>query len=85
VIHGYDAPPAAAGGTTVDRTDHLRRARAAHERETDMYDMYPDWGPAKHDPEHPLHRGTTDALQAALNRPAGTALRDDDRLRPDDN
>jgi hypothetical protein len=50
-----------------------------------MYDMYPDWGPAKHDPEHPLHRSTSDALHAALNRPAGTALRDDDRLRPDDN
>ena len=50
-----------------------------------MYDMYPDWGPAKHDPDHPLPRGTTDSLHAALNRPAATALRDDDRLRPDDN
>jgi hypothetical protein len=50
-----------------------------------MYDMYPDWGPAKHDPEHPLHREPADALQAAMNRPAGTALRDDDGARPDDN
>ncbi|UMG93101.1 hypothetical protein [Nocardioides sp. TF02-7] len=48
-----------------------------------MYDLYPDWGPAKHDPEHPLHRRTTDALQAAFN--GGTALRDDDASRPDDN
>ena len=51
-----------------------------------MYDMYPDWGPAKHDPEHPLHRtSTTKDPQSALNRPPGTALRDDDGSRPDDN
>jgi hypothetical protein len=50
-----------------------------------MYEMYPDWGPAKHDPEHPLHRTHTDALQAALNGAIGTALRDEDDLRPDDN
>lgn len=47
-----------------------------------MYDMYPDWGPAKHDPEHPLHRGSATALQEAFNP---TALRDDDAPRPDDN
>jgi len=50
-----------------------------------MYDMYPDWGPAKHDPDHPLHRNYSGALQATLDRPAGTALRDEDDLRPDDN
>lgn len=50
-----------------------------------MYEMHPDWGPAKHDPDHPLHRTHTDMLQAAFDRPAGTALRDDDDLRPDDN
>ena len=50
-----------------------------------MYEMYPDWGPAKNDPDHPLHRTHTDALQSALNRPAGTALRDEDDRRPDDN
>ncbi len=60
-----------------------------------MYDMYPDWGPAKHDPEHPLHRDTkSDALQRAFNgfseagAPGGSvglALRDEDGARPDDN
>ena len=54
-----------------------------------MYEMYPDWGPAKHDPDHPLNRAHSDALQAAFNAPAtgraGTALRDEDDLRPDDN
>jgi len=51
-----------------------------------MYEMYPDWGPAKHDPEHPLHRSNhSDTLQDAFNRTAGTALRDDDDARPDDN
>lgn len=51
-----------------------------------MYDMYPDWGPAKNDPEHPLHRSThAEALQHAFNPPVGTALRDEDDLRPDDN
>jgi hypothetical protein len=34
-----------------------------------------EWGPAKHDPEHPLNRRGS----------FGTALRDDDDLRPDDN
>jgi hypothetical protein len=51
-----------------------------------MYDMYPDWGPATHDPDHPLHRDShNDALQGAFNRTAGTALRDEDDPRPDDN
>ena len=50
-----------------------------------MYEMYPDWGPAKHDPDHPLHRATSEALQSAFNLPAGTALRDEDDPRPDDN
>ena len=53
-----------------------------------MYDMYPDWGPAKHDPDHPLNHGQhryDDSLQSAFNRPAGTALRDEDESRPDDN
>ncbi|MEZ0578762.1 hypothetical protein [Nocardioides sp. MH1] len=50
-----------------------------------MYEMYPDWGPAKHDPDHPLRRAGSDALQTAFNTPTGTALRDEDDLRPDDN
>jgi hypothetical protein len=41
-----------------------------------MYDMYPEWGPAQHDPDHPMHSG---ALQASLD------LRDNGGERPDDN
>jgi hypothetical protein len=35
----------------------------------------PEWGPAKHDPDHPLRR----------DRAEGLALRDGDDARPDDN
>ena len=41
-----------------------------------MYDMYPDWGPSRHDPESPASR---QALQAAID------LRDRGGERPDDN
>lgn len=41
-----------------------------------MYDMYPDWGPARNNPESPLNRR---ALQEALD------LRDNGGQRPDDN
>ena len=41
-----------------------------------MYDMYPDWGPASHDPDNPR---SVEAVQAALD------LRDADDQRPDDN
>jgi hypothetical protein len=45
-----------------------------------MYDMYPEWGPAAHDPEHPLHAGPAmTALQMSLD------LRDNGGERPDDN
>lgn len=46
-----------------------------------MYDMYPDWGPAAHDPEHPFNpaSATRQALQAAFDP------RDADGQRPDDN
>lgn len=38
-----------------------------------------EWGPAKHDPDHPVHLET-------LETPAyGTDLRDGDDQRPDDN
>jgi hypothetical protein len=54
-----------------------------------MYDMYADWGPAKHDPEHPMHRQpATGPLQVAIDRRdhrVGLDLRDDDASRPDDN
>jgi hypothetical protein len=49
-----------------------------------MYDMYPDWGPAKHDPDHPLRPRHSDSSKSAAST-TGTALRDDDDLRPDDN
>ena len=54
-----------------------------------MYDMYPEWGPAHHDPEHPLNAmgnpgsnwqpRNSGALQVALD------LRDNGGERPDDN
>jgi hypothetical protein len=45
-----------------------------------MYDMYPEWGPARHDPESPTsHQAQREALQAALD------LRDSGGERPDDN
>jgi hypothetical protein len=44
-----------------------------------MYDMYPEWGPAAHDPEHPLNTTNTSALQTSLD------LRDNGGERPDDN
>ena len=44
-----------------------------------MYDMYPEWGPAKHDPDSPRNREQLAALQTALD------LRDNGGERPDDN
>lgn len=49
-----------------------------------MYDLYPEWGPAKHRTEEPAMgstRGATGnpALQSALDR------RDNGGPRPDDN
>jgi hypothetical protein len=41
-----------------------------------MYDMYPDWGPSRHDPENPF---SNQSVQAALD------LRDSGAERPDDN
>jgi hypothetical protein len=41
-----------------------------------MYEMYPEWGPAKHDPDSPAGQR---AVQAALD------LRDNGGPRPDDN
>ena len=50
------------------------------------------WGPAKHDPDHPLHRHLADPddnpLQVALDRRdhrVGVDQRDEDVQRPDDN
>ena len=41
-----------------------------------MYDMYPDWGPASHQPENPRSH---EAVQASLEQ------RELGGLRPDDN
>lgn len=41
-----------------------------------MYDMYPDWGPAKNRTDEPQHQ---QALQASLD------LRDNGGQQPDDN
>jgi hypothetical protein len=41
-----------------------------------MYEMYPEWGPAKNNPESPT---SVQAVQAALD------LRDNGGQRPDDN
>jgi hypothetical protein len=41
-----------------------------------MYDMYPDWGPTRNNPDSPLNH---DAVQASLD------LRDNGGQRPDDN
>ena len=33
-----------------------------------MYDMYPDWGPARNNPEHPMNReAVRQMMQAALD------------------
>jgi hypothetical protein len=49
-----------------------------------MYDMYPDWGPAKHRApfeasRQPDNAHSSDAVQASLD------LRDNGGQRPDDN
>jgi hypothetical protein len=52
-----------------------------------MYDMYPDWGPAKHrasadtahQPDSTRSHGSVEAVQASLD------LRDNGAQRPDDN
>lgn len=45
-----------------------------------MYDMYPDWGPASHDPSNPRSlEATAAAVQASLD------LRDNGGRLPDDN
>ena len=45
-----------------------------------MYAMYPDWGPAAHDPENPTSaENTASAVQSAID------LRDDGGQGPDDN
>jgi len=49
---------------------------SASESSKTMYEMYPEWGPAKNSPDNPYSQ---DAVQAALD------LRDNGSQRPDDN
>jgi len=45
-----------------------------------MYDMYPDWGPARQADDHPTNQATwANPLQEAIDR------RDNGGERPDDN
>ncbi|QYJ04488.1 hypothetical protein KUV85_02065 [Nocardioides panacisoli] len=47
-----------------------------------------NWGPAKHDPDHPLHHSSASSLQVAVDRRdhrVGTDQRDEEIARPDDN
>jgi len=45
-----------------------------------MYDLYPDWGPASHNPDNPRSvEAIRNAVQASLD------LRDNGGQRPDDN
>ena len=45
-----------------------------------MYDMYPDWGPSRNNPDNPMNR---EALRK--QRVDSFAQRDSDEQRPDDN
>ena len=72
-IHESTAPRR--GSASDNPTQHT----IPHE-EKQMYDMYPDWGPASHHPENPRSaENTWAAVQAALD------LRDNGGQRPDDN
>jgi hypothetical protein len=59
--------------STVSAPDRF----SIRQRRTTMYDMYPEWGPARQRPESNGHAYS--ALQTALD------LRDNGGERPDDN
>jgi hypothetical protein len=70
VIHESSRVPSAAGRNGTPRPL----------KEHEMYDLYPDWGPASHDPDNPRSReAAAQALQESLD------LRDNGGQRPDDN
>ena len=60
-----------------------------------MYDMYPEWGPAQHDEDHPAHPANWSvrtSTAAGIGAATATApvqeaidLRDNGGERPDDN
>jgi hypothetical protein len=51
-----------------------------------MYEMYPEWGPAQHDEDHPAHPANR-AQQPTWSAPVQESidLRDNGGERPDDN
>ncbi|MCX6401668.1 MAG: hypothetical protein NTX33_17280 [Propionibacteriales bacterium] len=51
-----------------------------HRTSSPAADLGSDWGPARRDPEHPLHSALLDADPFSA-----VALRDGDDARPDDN
>ena len=53
-----------------------RTIRCAQKVRAVFYDLYPEWGPASHNPDNPH---SVEAVQTALD------LRDNGGLRPDDN
>jgi hypothetical protein len=74
VIHEVTPPaPAGAFGLSTDTT--ILRPEGSEA----MYDMYPEWGPAKHRTEDVGAAPQLTALQTALD------LRDNGGQRPDDN
>ena len=52
-----------------------------------MYDMYPEWGPAQHDEDHPAHPSTGQPPPPRVTAPVQESidLRDNGGERPDDN
>jgi hypothetical protein len=63
----------------IARRPHITGNRMEREKKA-MYDMYPEWGPAAHDEEHPAnpaHWATP--VQESMD------LRDNGGERPDDN
>jgi hypothetical protein len=52
-----------------------------------MYDMYPEWGPAAHDEEHPANPVQQGRWAGRAQTPVQQAmdLRDNGGERPDDN
>ena len=52
-----------------------------------MYDMYPEWGPAQHDEDHPANPANWSSRSATMTAPVQESidLRDNGGERPDDN
>ena len=64
------------GGPSPDRNPPVDTGSDMEREKQPMYDMYPEWGPARN---HPDSQFSQQAVQAALD------LRDNGGERPDDN